>query len=127
MQKKPFRFDEDVCLCTFLNLDIVQLLQNVISSFMFLILGDQYYRLSQNRVEPGYPRNIRVWNMPDEIKKVDSVVTYTNGRSYFFAEKNYYAFDDARIRVSFIIGCAPSPSSAGREFCLMFREVPSSG
>jgi len=57
--------------------------------------GNQYWRLTDTSIEPGYPRSIRRdWGMPGNI---DAAFTWTNGRTYFFKGNEYWRFTDGTM------------------------------
>jgi len=62
----------------------------------YAFLGDEYWKLTQTSVEPGYPRKIKDgWNgLPDDI---DAAFTWTNGKTYFFKGSKYWRFSDVGI------------------------------
>ena len=53
--------------------------------------GDQYWKLTDESIAPGYPRSIaKYWGgLPSNI---DASFTWTNGKSYFFKEDKYWRF-----------------------------------
>ena len=76
------------------------------------MLGDQYYRFTNGRVEsdgqggfrerpgsvdPNYPRPLTVWSgLPDSV---DAIFVWENGRTYFFKDDVYYRLNDNRLEV----------------------------
>ncbi|XP_055346859.1 matrix metalloproteinase-14-like [Paramacrobiotus metropolitanus] len=67
---------------------------------IYFIKGGQYYRFeagTERRVADGYPKNLSEWKkLPGHI---DAAVMWRDGRTYFFAGKNYYKFNDAKFAV----------------------------
>lgn len=63
--------------------------------------GTQYYRARRNRVvDSGYPKPLSAWNgLPETI---DTALQWTNGRTYFFKDNDYYRYNDQTDSVSSI-------------------------
>ncbi|XP_068684571.1 uncharacterized protein [Montipora foliosa] len=63
----------------------------------YFFKGNQYWRFYGNKIDYGYPKNIRAWKgLPS---KINAAMKWRNGISYFFAEGKYYRFDDIAIKV----------------------------
>ena len=59
----------------------------------FVFRGSQFWKLSEDSVERGYPQKIsKVWRgLPDRI---DASFTWKNGKTYFFSGSKYWRFTD---------------------------------
>jgi matrix metalloproteinase-14 (membrane-inserted) len=55
----------------------------------YTLKGDQYWRLTEDSIAPGYPRSIAgSWDgLP---ARIDTSFTWTNGKSYFFKGNKYW-------------------------------------
>ncbi|XP_046391255.1 matrix metalloproteinase-2-like isoform X2 [Ischnura elegans] len=69
------------------------------NSKTYLFSGTMYWRLDEStkKVELDYPRDMKMWRGVDY--NIDSVFKYTDGITYFFKGKGYWAFDDRKMRV----------------------------
>ena len=72
----------------------VDAMVNVKNGDTYAFLSRNYWKLSQNTVEPGYPRLISEgWKgLPPDL---DAAFTWTNGSTYFFKGAQYWGFSDA--------------------------------
>ncbi|RUS70359.1 hypothetical protein EGW08_021878 [Elysia chlorotica] len=59
----------------------------------YFLKGDLYWRYTVYGGTQGYPKPLRnwAWNMPS---RVDAAVRWTNGRTYFFKDSQYYRYND---------------------------------
>ena len=48
---------------------------------IWVLLGDEYWKLTDDGVEAGYPKKISTWGLPNNL---DAAFTWTNGKTYFF-------------------------------------------
>ena len=71
---------------------------------IYLFKGSQYWRFDYQKIKEGkqgvtatYPRNIRAWKgIPGNL---DTVNTWTNNMTYFFASGSYYRIQDQPFKV----------------------------
>jgi len=80
---------EDKVLCnTRGGLDTIVTLRTRVT---YAFLGNQYWKLTETSVAPGYPRSISSdWDgMPGNL---DASFTWTNGKTYFFKGSKYWRF-----------------------------------
>lgn len=65
-------------------------------SFLFLRSGANYWKLTSDRIAPGYPKLIaQGWpNLPSNI---DAAFTYKNGKTYFFKGSKYWRYDNKKL------------------------------
>jgi len=77
-------------LCDSRQLDTITTMEDDIT---YAFLGDQYWKLTDTSVAPGYPRSISEnWdNLPGDL---DASFTWINGKTYFFKGSKYYRFSD---------------------------------
>jgi len=64
---------------------------------IYFFKGDQYWKFDTTRKPPvpnGYPRSISNWDLPANI---DGAVKWSNKRTYFFRNGEYYRFNDRRF------------------------------
>ena len=80
--------EDDKDICEGNKLDVMVTLKN---GDTFAFLGNNYWKLTDSSVEPGYPRQIKDgWDgLPGNI---DAAFTWTNGRTYFFKGSKYWRF-----------------------------------
>ncbi|XP_037802924.1 stromelysin-3-like [Penaeus monodon] len=81
----------------------------------------EYFRYNEktNTMDQGYPKNMAKWNgLPDNL---DAVFTWKDGMSYFVKGKDYWKYDNVKIRpykdypqnaVEYWAGCSSSSSWA---------------
>eukprot|EP00092_Neocalanus_flemingeri_P005686 GFUD01006125.1.p1 GENE.GFUD01006125.1~~GFUD01006125.1.p1 ORF type:complete len:537 (+),score=132.98 GFUD01006125.1:388-1998(+) len=62
----------------------------------YAFLGNNYWKLTQTSVEPGYPRPIpEGWSgLPRDL---DAAFTWTNGKTYFFKGSKYWRFSEVGV------------------------------
>ena len=54
--------------------------------------GNKYWRYFGNRIDYGYPRELKVWRgLP---KVITAAFQWKNGRTYFFSGDKYYRYND---------------------------------
>lgn len=85
---RPKDFDnKDLCRG---NLDTMVTMKNDIT---YAFNDNNYWKLTETSVEPGYPRLISEgWNgLPG---KLDAAFTWTNGKTYFFKGSQYWRFSE---------------------------------
>merc|ERR1711963_821430 len=94
-RRPSFSSDEDKdldnkALCTSGKLDTMVTMKD---SVTYAFLGDQYWKLTETSVEPGYPRSTSAdWGgLPGNL---DASFTWTNGKTYFFKGSKYWRFSD---------------------------------
>jgi len=94
-RRPSFSSDEDKdldnkALCTSGKLDTMVTMKD---SVTYAFLGDQYWKLTETSVEPGYPRSTSAdWDgLPGNL---DASFTWTNGKTYFFKGSKYWRFSD---------------------------------
>ena len=65
----------------------------------YIVLGDEYYRLTNEQLDPGYPKSLsNVWRgLPDRI---DAAFQWYDGKTYFIRDSKYFSFDDFKFEVS---------------------------
>ena len=78
----------------------VHVMQYTLIVYSISFSGAQYWRVSGTSIVDGYPRPISNWRLPGSVNKVDAVVKYNNGRTYFFVDEIYYRYNDGRLGVS---------------------------
>lgn len=60
----------------------------------YVFKGSNYWKLTEDSVEPGYPRKISQ-DWPGLPNNIDAAVTWTdNGKTYFFKGDSYWKFDN---------------------------------
>ena len=71
------------------------------------VSGSAYYRLSRTytspnvlRMDRGYPRSLRIWNLP--VTSVDAALNF-GGRNYFMEGENIYLYDNTNIQVTIYV------------------------
>jgi len=81
---------DNKALCTSGKLDTMVTMKD---SVTYAFLGDQYWKLTETSVEPGYPRSTSAdWDgLPGNL---DASFTWTNGKTYFFKGSKYWRFSD---------------------------------
>merc|ERR1712012_482473 len=94
-RRPSFSSDEDKdldnkALCISGKLDTMVTMKD---SVTYAFLGDQYWKLTETSVEPGYPRSTSAdWDgLPGNL---DASFTWTNGKTYFFKGSKYWRFSD---------------------------------
>ena len=67
----------------------------------YVVLGDEYYRLTNEQLDPGYPKSLsNVWRgLPERI---DAAFQWPDGNTYFTRDSKYFSFDDFKFEVSVI-------------------------
>ncbi|XP_053674638.1 matrix metalloproteinase-24-like [Anopheles nili] len=84
---------KDSELCTSKNIDaIFQMDEN--STVVFL--RNKYYKLLQNEVAPGYPKDISD-GWPGLPGNIDAAFKYENGKTYFFQGNKYWRYRGRQI------------------------------
>ncbi|XP_026466648.1 matrix metalloproteinase-14-like [Ctenocephalides felis] len=80
-------------LCTDPKIDA---LFNSASGDTFVFKGENYWKLTEDGVEVGYPKRISdTWRgLPGHI---DAAFTYKNGKTYFFKGTQYWRYADKRM------------------------------
>ena len=75
--------DEDLCKNS--TIDSIITMEDGTYAFK----GNMFWKLTEDSVMPGYPKNItRFWKgLPG---KIDASFTWTNGKSFFFKDKKYW-------------------------------------
>jgi len=75
-------------LCNTGGLDTMVTLRSRVT---YAFLGNQYWKLTETSVAPGYPRSISAdWDgLPGSL---DAAFTWTNGKTYFFKGSKYWRF-----------------------------------
>jgi len=81
---------DNKALCGSGKLDTIVTMKD---SVTYAFLGDQYWKLTETSVEPGYPRSTSEdWDgLPANL---DASFTWTNGKTYFFKGSKYWRFSD---------------------------------
>ena len=62
--------------------------------------GSMFWKLTEDSVLPGYPKNIsKFWKgLPG---KIDASFTWANGKSFFFKDKKYWRFTNGKMDPSY--------------------------
>ncbi|XP_053674639.1 LOW QUALITY PROTEIN: interstitial collagenase-like [Anopheles nili] len=80
-------------LCTSKNIDAIFQTDDD-STIVFL--RNKYYKLLQNEVAPGYPKDISD-GWPGLPGNIDAAFTYENGKTYFFQGNKYWRYRGRQI------------------------------
>ncbi|XP_012861701.1 macrophage metalloelastase [Echinops telfairi] len=64
---------------------------------VFLFKDEQYWKIKNLTLQPGYPRNIFFLGLPYAVRKIDAAVfnPLTN-KTYFFVNNRYWRYDETR-------------------------------
>lgn len=62
---------------------------NSADGFTYIFKGNQYWRLTEESIAPGYPKMISE-GWPGLVGNIDAAFTYKNGKSYFFKGSKYW-------------------------------------
>ena len=86
--------DEDLCKNS--TIDSIITMEDGTYAFK----GNMFWKLTEDSVMPGYPKNItRFWKgLPG---KIDASFTWTNGKSFFFKDKKYWRFTNGEMDPSY--------------------------
>ena len=86
--------DEDLCKNS--TIDSIITMEDGTYAFK----GDKFWKLTEDSVMPGYPRNIsNFWRgLPG---KIDASFTWSNGKSFFFKDNKYWRFTNGEMDPSY--------------------------
>ncbi|KAK3586496.1 hypothetical protein CHS0354_033519 [Potamilus streckersoni] len=62
----------------------------------YIFAGRHYYRLNENGIDPGYPREI-AWDWEKVVGPIDAALTWPNGWTFIFKESVYWKFHNMRL------------------------------
>ena len=81
---------DNEALCSSGKLDTIVTMKNYET---YVFLGDNYWKLTETSVAPGYPRSTSAdWDgLPANL---DASFTWTNGKTYFFKGSTYWRFSE---------------------------------
>ena len=87
------RGEEDSTLCSNMKFDTIF---NSAEGHTYVFKGQQYWRLTEEGVDAGYPKYISSgWEgLPGNI---DAAFTYKNGKTYFFKGKQYWRYNGRKM------------------------------
>lgn len=64
---------------------------------VFLFKDNEYWLISNLRLQPNYPRSIRSLGFPDFVKKIDAAVfNPLLSKTYFFVDHQFWRYDERR-------------------------------
>ena len=86
--------DEDLCKNS--TIDSIITMEDGTYAFK----GNMFWKLTEDSVLPGYPKNIsKFWKgLPG---KIDASFTWSNGKSFFFKDKKYWRFTNGKMDPSY--------------------------
>lgn len=84
---------EDEALCKDPKFDTIF---NSASGDTYIFKGNYYWKLSEDAVEPGYPKYISS-GWPGLPGNIDAAFTYKNGKTYFFKGKQYWRYNGRKM------------------------------
>ena len=68
------------------------LVESLALKVSLICTGNKYWRYFGNRIDYGYPRELKVWRgLP---KVITAAFQWKNGRTYFFSGDKYYRYND---------------------------------
>ncbi|ODM96440.1 Matrix metalloproteinase-19 [Orchesella cincta] len=84
---------------------------NIDSSFewigaLYFTKGDKIWRFdpkSKPHVSEKYPVSLQVWNLGENVPRIDASFRAPNGHTYFFYDQSYWRFNERTFRVKIFL------------------------
>ncbi|KAK2870922.1 hypothetical protein Q8A67_023449 [Cirrhinus molitorella] len=69
--------------------------EDPVEDIVFLFKGQRVWAFSGNDLEPGYPKPLSSFGLPESVKKVDAAVHDSNsGKTLLFSDKYYFSYNE---------------------------------